>query len=297
MVLSGQYQDNVRLGIFLMLCAYALFSFIDVGAKWLALLGLPSLQLAFMRYLGHFLISSALVGRGGLQLSRFSSPHLKLVLLRGALLMASTVLNFFAVRWLPLTLTSTILFSAPIIICLLSWPLLGERVGIYRWSAILLGFVGVAIAIRPFDESFHWAVFLSLAGAFCFSIYSILTRRLSGLVTTDVLQFHSGLVGTICLLPFAIIFWQTPQGIMNWLILIFLGFFGWAGHQILTIAHNYAPASTLSPFGYSFILFLTGWSYLVFEHLPDRWTIIGAIVIVISGLVIWFRELYHSRKH
>ena len=76
------------------------------------------------------------------------------------------------------------------------------------------------------------------------------------------------------------------------------GLFGfWLGrHQVLTIAHNYAPASTLSPFGYSFILFLTVWSYLIFDHLPDRWTIIGAVVIVISGLIIWFRELYHSRK-
>jgi drug/metabolite transporter (DMT)-like permease len=236
------------------------------------------------------------VGRGGYHLSRFSSPHIKLVLLRGVLLMASTVFNFFALRWLPLTLTSTILFSAPIIICFLSWPLLGERVGIYRWSAILLGFAGVAIAIRPFDESFHWAVFLSLSGALCFSLYSLLTRHLSGLVSTDLLQFHSGMVGSVCLLPFALFQWQMPTTLTDGLILVSLGFFGWAGHQVLTIAHNYAPASTLSPFGYSFILFLTVWSYLIFDHLPDRWTIIGAVVIVLSGLIIWFRELYHSRK-
>lgn len=296
MAIAGQYQDNVRFGIFLMLVAYGLFSFIDAGAKWLAIAGLPSVQLAFMRYIGHFAISSALVGRGGMALSRFSSPHLKMVLLRGALLMGSTVFNFFAVRWLPLTLTSTILFSAPIIICLLSWPLLGERVGIYRWSAIMLGFVGVAIAVRPFDEAFHWAVFLSLSGAFCFSLYSILTRHLSGLVSTDVLQFHSGMVGSVCLLPFAIAQWQAPASLSDWLILISLGFFGWAGHQVLTIAHNYAPASVLSPFGYSFIMFLTVWSYLVFDHLPDSWTILGALVIVSSGLIIWFRELKLSRR-
>ena len=295
MAIAGQYQDNVRFGIFLMLVAYGLFSFIDAGAKWLAILGLPSAQLAFMRYIGHFAISTALVGRGGMTLARFSSPHLKLVLLRGALLMGSTVFNFFAVRWLPLTLTSTILFSAPIFICLLSWPLLGERVGIYRWSAIMLGFAGVAIAVRPFDEAFHWAVFLSLSGAFCFSLYSILTRHLSGLVSTDVLQFHSGMVGSVCLAPFAIAQWQSPASLSDWLILISLGFFGWAGHQVLTIAHNYAPASLLSPFGYSFIMFLTGWSYLVFDHLPDRWTIFGALVIVSSGLIIWFRELRLSR--
>ena len=296
MAVAGQYQDNVRFGIFLMLMAYGLFSFIDAGAKWLAIAGLPSAQLAFMRYVGHFAISSALVGRGGMALSRFSSPHIKLVLLRGALLMGSTVFNFFAVRYLPLTLTSTILFSAPIIICLLSWPLLGERVGIYRWSAIMLGFAGVAIAVRPFDETFHWAVFLSLSGAFCFSLYSILTRHLSGLVSTDVLQFHSGMVGSVCLLPVAIAQWQSPASLSDWLILISLGLFGWAGHQVLTIAHNYAPASVLSPFGYSFIMFLTVWSYLVFNHLPDIWTILGALVIISSGLIIWFRELRLSRR-
>lgn len=125
--------------------------------------------------------------------------------------MGSTVLNFFAVTYLPLTLTSTILFSAPIIICFLSWPLQGERVGIYRWSAIMLGF------------------------------------------------------------------------------------FGWSGHQLLTKAHNLAPASMLTPFGYSFILFLTIWSYAVFDHLPDKWTVMGALIIVVSGVVIWFRELLKSR--
>jgi len=283
--------DNARLGILLMLAAYFLFSFIDVSAKWLALAGLPAMQLAFMRYIGHFCISTVLIGRGGMKSTRFFGPHLGLVILRGGLLMGSTVFNFFAVKWLPLTLTSTILFSAPIIICFLSWPLLGERVGIYRWSAIIIGFAGVSVAIRPFDESFHWAVFLSLSGAVCFAVYSLLTRRLAGKVSTDVMQFHSGFVGSACLLPFALFYWQTPAGGFDWVILVMMGVFGWAGHQILTIAHNYAPASMLSPFGYSFILFLTGWSYLVFDHLPDRWTITGAFVIVLSGLFIWLREL------
>ena len=77
--------------------------------------------------------------------------------------------------------------------------------------------------------------------------------------------------------------------------LIMLGFFGWSGHQLLTRAHNLAPASMLAPFGYSFILFLTLWSYAVFDHLPDKWTVMGAVIIVVSGLIIWFRELVRSR--
>ena len=167
--MNHYHQDRALLGIGLMLGAYFLFSFIDASAKWLGLMGLPALQLAFMRYLGHFVISSGLVGLSGGGMRQLIPAHLGLVMFRGALLMGSTVLNFFAVTYLPLTLTSTILFSAPIIICFLSWPLLGERVGIYRWSAIVLGFFGVVVAIRPFDDSFHWAVLLSLGGAVCFA--------------------------------------------------------------------------------------------------------------------------------
>ena len=289
MVLAGQYQDNVRLGIFLMLAAYTLFSFIDVGAKWLAVLGLPALQLAFMRYAPHFLVSSAIIVRTQ-QLSSLTSSHAPMLIFRGSLLMGSTILNFFAVRYLPLTLTSTILFSAPLMACMLSQPMLAEKVGLFRWTAVLFGFAGVIIAIRPFDESFHWAALLSLGGAFCFALYALLTRKYAGRVSTDVMQFYSGAVGTICLLPFAILSWQNPVSATDWVIMVSLGIFGWAGHQLLTQAHRFAATSILMPFGYSFILFLTIWSYLIFDHLPDRWTLIGGSIVVLSGLFIWFRE-------
>lgn len=273
-----------------MLAAYFFFSCIDVSAKWLAIAGLPALQLAFMRYAGHFAISLVLIGRGGFTLNRFSSKRLYLVVLRGVLLMASTILNFIAVRYLPLTLTSTILFSAPIMICALSWPLLGERVGIWRWSAIIIGFCGVVIAIRPFGESFHWAAILSLTGAFCFAMYAILTRKLSGIVASDTMQFYSGLVGTLVLVPFAVLEWRNPAAGFDWTIMILLGFFGWIGHEFLTRAHGLAPASTLTPFGYAFILYLTVWSYFIFGHLPDAWTMTGAATIIGAGLFIWLRE-------
>jgi len=288
-------EERPLAGIILMLFAFFGFSLIDVNAKWLALLGLPALQLSFMRYVGHFVISIVLISRGGLDISRFGTDHWFLVLLRAFLLMMSTVLNFLAVQYLPLTLTATILFSAPIMICLLSWPLLGERVGIWRWSAIMIGFCGILIAIRPFDESFHWAVFLSLAGAFCFALYSLITRKLSGVVASDTMQFYSGLVGTALLLPFAIALWENPETSLQWGQMIMLGIFGWMGHELLTRAHGFAPASVLTPFGYTFILYMTIWSYLVFDHVPDKWTILGAFIIIIAGLVIWFREVGNSK--
>ena len=290
-MVAAARQDRPLTGILLMLGAYLCFSFIDAGAKWLAVLSMPPLQLAFMRYLPHFVISTTLIGRGGLDLRRFASPYMPLLLLRASMLMISTVLNFVAVTYLPLTLTSTILFTTPIIICILSWPILGERVGLFRFGAIIIGFAGVAIAIRPFDESFHWAVFLSLGGAFTFAIYSILTRRLAGLVSTDVMQFYTGAVGTFGLLPIALYQWQWAPDLPNGVILVMLGVFGWGGHQIMTGAHRFAPAAVLTPFGYSFIIYLTVWSYLLFEHVPDRWTVVGAAFIVTSGMLIWFREM------
>ena len=305
--LNTASPDNGPFGIGLMLCAYFLFSFVDAGAKWLGVLGLAAIQLAFMRYFVHFVISSGVMmlpkkpdqNKGkqnkaqhytAPRLADFKSPHIGLALLRGLLLMGSTVMNFIAVRYLPLTLTSTILFSAPIMICFLSWPLLGEKVGWLRMSAILLGFIGVIVAIRPLGESFHWAMSLSLMAALGFALYSILTRKLAGKVPVDLLQFYSGMIGSLILLPFAFWQWQNPETLLDWGVLLSLGFFAWFGHQLLTHAHGFAPANLLMPFGYSFIIFLTLWSAILFNEYPDIWTIAGAVIIVVSGLIIWFRE-------
>ena len=292
---ASAIQDRPILGIGLMLVAYLVFSFIDTGAKWLGLLGLPAMQLAFMRYIGHFAVSTALIGAGGLSWDRFGTDRWFMVVVRATMLMAATISNFIAIQFIPLTLTSTILFSSPIISCLLSLPLRGERVGLWRWGAIMLGFVGILIAIRPFDEDFHWAVILSLIGATCFALYSILTRHLSGVVATDTLQFYTGLIGSACLLPLALWQWQNPDGLFAWAVMISLGLFGFIGHELLTRAHGMAEASVLNPFGYSFILYLTAWSYLVFAHIPDQWTIAGALIIVVAGMIIWVRERQTAR--
>ncbi len=283
-------EHRPLIGIFLMLAAYIFFSFIDTGAKWLMLFGLPAMQVAFMRYVGQFVISIALIARGGFSFERYATNRLPLVLTRGLLLMLSTVFNFLAVRYLPLTLTATILFTTPILVCALSGPLLGERVGVWRWSAIVVGLGGILIAVRPFGADVHWAVVLSFGAAVSFSLYSILTRKLSGLVATDTLQAYSGVVGVVVLAPVAFVQWQTPETGFQWIVLASLGVFGWVGHEALTRAHGFAPASTLTPFVYSLIVYMTFWSYVVFDQPPDLWTMVGALIVVGSGLFIWFRE-------
>lgn len=277
-------------GIVLMLLAYFCFSCIDTSVKWLSLAGIPVLQLAFMRYFGHFVISAGLIARQGLTPAHFGTDRMGLVVARGVALMGSTVLNFIAVRYLPLTLTSTILFSSPLIICALSGPVLGEKVGMWRWSAVVVGFIGILVAIRPFDTSFHWAVFLSLAGAFCFAAYSLMTRKLAGQVSAGTMQLYSGGIGTALLAPFALAQWQSPVGATGWLLLLALGFFGWLGHEFLTRAHGFAPASLLSPFSQVFIIYLGVWSFFVFNTLPDGWTVAGALIISAASMTIWLRE-------
>ena len=278
------------LGIAFMLGTYLCFAILDSSVKWLSFAGLATLQLAFARYFGHVAISALLIARGGRGKHRFWTDRPWLVVTRGVLLMLSTVFNFLALRYLPLTMTATIMFAAPILICALSGPFLGERVGPWRWSAIALGFIGILVAIRPFDADFHWAVSLSLASTTCFAFYTVLTRKLSGEVAIDTLQLYAGLVGAIVLLPFALAYWVWPANTVEWVLLISLGLVAWIGHEFLTRAHGYAEASMLTPFSYVFLIYMTASSYLVFDQPPDRWTLVGAGIVVAAGLVIWMRE-------
>lgn len=282
-------SDRAGFGILLMLMAWFLFACVDTSAKWLVLATVTSVQVAFMRYAGHFVISVWQIGRGGLSRDRFATSHVWMVVIRSILLMNATFLNFVALRYLPLTVVSAIMFSAPILVCLLSWPMLGERAGPWRWFAIILGFIGVLIVIRPLGEGFHWAVLLSCHNAVALALYSILTRKLSGKVATETMQFYLGLFGTFILLPFAIWNWQSPETVTGWLLLIAIGPIAWAGHDMLTRAHGMAEANTLMPYTYSLIFYMAIFGWLVFGDIPDIWTVIGASVIILSGLIIWKR--------
>lgn len=281
--------DRARYGIGLVLLAYAIFSLVDTSAKWLAALGYPALQLAFMRYAVHFVIAAGRVAGGG-RGRQLRGGHTALLIVRGAFLLGGTLGNFVALQYIPLTLTSTILLSAPIIVCLLSGTLLGEPVGRRRWFAVLLGFVGVLLAIRPFAAGFHWAALAALAGACSFAFYLLLTRRFAGIIAPDEMQFYSGLVGTLSLLPLMPLVWQWPASALDWALLAGLGAFAWGGHEVLIRAYRYADAGVLTPYTYSFILYLTLWSIVLFGQYPDRWTLGGAALVVVSGLVIWMRE-------
>ena len=278
------------LGILMMLSAWFLFSLTDVSVKWLILLGLPALQLAFMRYFVHLVLSMGATVPTLRLLRTVTRAQIGLLLLRAALLVSASLFNFIALNHLSLTVTSAIMFSAPVMVCALSIPLLGERIGPARWFAIFLGFAGVLIIIRPFGASFHWSALLVAYNAFALALFSILTRKLSDQVTPQAMQVVMGAIGTVAMLPGALLTWTSPETPRDWAILVGVGAFAWAGHGIFARAHRFAEASVLMPYTYSFILYMSAGSYFVFGDIPDTATVIGALVIVVAGLLIWWRE-------
>lgn len=289
-VAAQALEDRPQLGILLMLGAWFLFAVVDTSAKWLVIAGFPAFQLAFMRYAGHFVISVGVIAKDGIDLDRFRTNHMWQVASRALLLISATLGNFYALNFLPLTIISAIMFSSPIIVCFLSMTVLKEHIGPWRWGAILLGFLGVLVVIRPFGETFHPAMILPLYNATALALYSLMTRRLAGIVATETQQFYVGALGTFIMLPFAVWAWVPPQTPVDTVLLLGLGFGGWAGHQLLTTAHRFAPANTLMPYTYSFMIYIAGFSWIIFNHLPDGFTVVGAVIIVLSGLIIWKRE-------
>lgn len=294
--LARAREDNPGRGIGLMLLAYALFACTDTSVKWLSLAGLPAMQLAFMRFGVHLALSTGPMVTSA-DHSGWTAPRAQALAMlgRGALLLVSTTTNFIALKYLDLTVSAAIMFSSPILVSALSVPLLGERVGPWRWAAILLGFMGVLIVVRPWSAEFHWAAILSLTSATALALFSILTRRMSGVAAPRTMQLYAGLVGTVVLAPVAFWVWESPATPLDWGLMVAIGGFAWAGHHFFSQAHGFAEASVLMPFSYSFLIYLAISGFLVFGTVPDAMTLMGAVVIAGAGLIIWWRERVQRR--
>ena len=287
-------SDRRLAGIGLMLMACVLFTGIDSSAKWLINSGLPPLEVVAVRYAAHMLMVTAFfLPTRGVGLVRTSQPVIEV--LRALFLLFGTIFNFFAVRYLPLTLTSAIMFTSPLWVCALSVPLLGERVGSRRLAAVIIGFCGVVIAMRPWSAEAHWAVLLSMATAVCIALYSITTRQLAGRDSAATQQFYAATLATVAIVPFALVGWLWPASAADWWAFALIGVFGWAGHQAMIIAHRFAPATTLAPFFYIQIVYMGLASWLVFDEPPGVWLTIGAGIVLASGLYVWLRERQLSR--
>lgn len=274
-------------GILLMAGAMAVFTCLDASAKHV-MRELPPFVAVFFRYALALAFSIAILWRaGGAELLRTGHPVLHVI--RGMMLVMSTWFNFLAMQHLQLAQTSAILFTIPLWVCALSVPLLGERVGLRRWLAVALGFAGVLVIMRPGSGSFHPAMVYSLAAAASGGIYNIVTRMVGGRDRAETSLFYSGLIGCAgAALPLPLA-WQMPEG-MQWVFLVMMGLSGSVGHLMLIQAHRLAPASVLAPFIYTQIVWMIVVGYLAFGDVPDGWTLAGAAIVIVSGLIVFTRE-------
>ncbi len=288
MIVSQAEESASRMRGFLLLIAGVLcFALLDTTAKVLVV-DYAVGQLVWIRNIGGLIFALAFSLPGhGLALFRSARPFLQIA--RGLLLVGSTAANFTALSFLPLATNAAILYTAPLLICALSVPLLGEKVGWRRWTAISVGFLGAMIVVRPGFAGFHWAAIFSVTATFCIAFYSIATRQVAARDNSHISLIYVSIVGTAAATPFAFVAWRTPEG---WDILLFclLGVFGSVGHFFLIVAHSLAPASALAPFTYVQIVAVALLGYFVFDHIPNTWVWLGAVVISASGLYLGYRE-------
>lgn len=279
-------------GVAYVLLATGCFSILDLSAKLLTS-EMHVIEIVWGRYLFNFLLFAPVLvartrSRRLLATRLLATRRLGLHLARGLLLVGSTFSFWWGLSYLQLAQASTIGYVAPLLVTLLSIPILGERVGIYRWSAVLVGFAGVVIVVRP-GMGVHWAVVLPLCSAFCFALYQILTRIVSRTDDAFTSMFYVALAGMVLTSAAVPWVWQPPAW-HQWLWLIWLGLLGTIGHFILIRAFSAAPASMLAPFNYSGLIWATLLGWLVFGNLPDGWTVAGAVLIIASGLYTLHRE-------
>ena len=293
---SAPREDKPLLGIALGLGAFLCFALTDTVAKLTVGAGISVLIVVFFRYAVNFvLVAGYFLPRDGLECLRSNVPHLQIA--RGITLLSSTSFNFWALKYLPLTITIPIFFAIPLLVCVLSVPMLGEKVGLRRYIAVLIGFIGVLVILRPGSVAFHPAMLISLTASFTGALYFIFTRMVAGRDNMPVGQIYASGIATTCLLPFAILYWETPTETHNWIFLIAAGAFAGLGHCLITTGNRFLEAAKMAPLVYSEIIYITMISWILFKELPDFWTLVGTLIIIGSGTYVWWRERSQSASN
>ncbi len=285
-------MDTTTRGILLLLAATLFFSISDVMAKILGA-HIPVIEIGWIRYLTFFVIILGVGAREGRVRLHVNHPWVQLV--RGAMMVVSALFFIFALRFLPIADAAAVGFVSPLLITALSVPMLGEVVGIRRWSAIGVGFIGVLIVIRPGTGTFQPAAFLVLASSLAWAVASILTRRIAGRDDASATMMWAAVVGLVALsvaIPFVYVAPRWQDVALN----IALGTVATIGQYWMILAYRYASASLLAPFSYVQLIWSTASGWLVFGTLPDEMTLLGAAIITASGLYTLHRERIRARE-
>ena len=273
--------------IILNLSAWVMLPIMDGFAKYLSST-LPVLQITWSRYFFTIVITLPIM----LVFFRKNltwTDQPKLQLIRGLLLFCANILFFYSISIISLSKALTLAFIAPLIVTALSPFLLGEKVGFRRWTAVVTGFIGSLIVIRPGFVELNLASIAALGTGVLYGFYLIITRKLhdsdNPLLTLLLTGIVGGVLGSI-IMPSV---WVSPT-ITEWYMMFAIGFFASLGHLFIILSLRYADASKLAPFGYFEIITNIIIGYYFFNHFPDSWTFLGLFIIISSGIYLFRRE-------
>lgn len=280
-------RDRIGLGIASMMVALAAMSVMDAMAKWLGQ-GYPIVEIVFFRNLFALVPILFIVWQGG------GRPALRIgwgfgYVLRAAFGLVAIFTFFTGLRYLPLAEAIAIAFVAPLFVTALSVPILGERVGLRRWGAVIVGFLGVLVMTRPGEAAFQPAALLILAAALFYALTMLVTRRLARTDSTpSILLYTTGLSLVVCaaLLPLG---WRTPAN-EDLMLFALLGLIAGGGNYFLIQAYRHAPAAVIAPFDYTALIWGTIIGWLIWHELPGPHVWLGVAILVASGLYIIHRE-------
>ena len=292
---TGSTAPNVLRGILYMSVAVSLFPLLNAAVKYLTA-ELAIAVIIWFRYATHFIyMAASFAPRRGVR-RLFTSARLGTQIVRSVLLLVATTLYVIAISHVPLTTAASISFTSPLMVVALSVPFLGERVGAHRWFAVIAGFLGAMVIIRPAGGVTHWSGFLVLGTAACYAVYQIMTRALAAHDKAETTSTYSALVGFLAMSAVMPFVWETPVGWLQWGLLLSLGLSGGFGHYLVVKAYQHGPAAVIAPFAYVQLVGATVLGYIVFGDFPDKWTWLGAAIIIGSGLYIIYREGVRGRS-
>jgi drug/metabolite transporter (DMT)-like permease len=287
-LLHADSARNRLLAIGLVSLTYVLFTLLDGSAKWLVG-SMPVVMVVWLRFVMHAVIGGAVLFplRG---MALIKTRYLRWHIVRALMFVAMTGINFWALQYLQLTVTSSIFFTVPLLIALISALLLGEELDRGRWAAIIAGFAGVLVIVRPGSAEFHPAMLASLVNAVIYAFFMLMTRRLAAYESPETIQYLPAVGAAILLTPFALAGWESPDTWQEWTLACLLGVFGASGHYLLALAHRYAPAAVIAPFLYQQVIYVALFGYIVFGDVPGAPVWIGAAIVISSGLYLFNRE-------
>jgi len=281
------HASRTGLGIGLMILGFMFFSMADATAKFLTQDFQP-FQIAWFRQLGLLSVGLWILATRGLPVLKTKRPVLQI--LRGCAAAMSASAFIFAVGYVPLADAVAVSFIAPFAVTILAALVLRETVGIRRWTAVTVGFIGTLIVIRPGLGILHPAIFVVIGAASLFATRQILSRVL-GPVDRTATTITFTAISSVVLLTVPMVFvWQTPTSLQQVFLILLLASAAGVGELLIIRALELAEAATLAPMQYTMIIWASGLSWLVFGQLPDQWTLLGAAIIMASGIYTLHRE-------